>query len=207
MEIKNAAIGRLKPNEKNPRTIKEDKFEKLVKSIKEFPEMLKIRPLVVDEDMVVLGGNMRLKACKEAGVKKVPYIMFTKEQAEAQNKKTGQEKTYEQYCKEFIIKDNVGFGEWDWDMIANEWESGEIIEWGLDVWNPEEAIDFSVLDDEEGLDSKVSEMEGGVKKAIQIEYAPEYYQEAYDVIKFWREQGGDVGMMILEHLKAEKEKL
>lgn len=109
----------LKENENNPRFIKDDKFKKLVKSIKEFPEMLELRPIVINNDNVVLGGNMRLKACKEAGLKDVPVIKAS-------------ELTEEQQ-KEFIIKDNVGFGEWDWDILANEWESEELEEWGLDV--------------------------------------------------------------------------
>ena len=107
------------PNPNNPRLIKDDKFLKLVESIKNFPEMLKLRPIVVNEDMVVLGGNMRLKACKEAGLKLVPIIKANDLSIEKQ--------------KEFIIKDNVGFGEWDWEMLANEWDSKELEHWGLDV--------------------------------------------------------------------------
>ena len=97
----------IRENPNNPRLIKDDKFKKLVQSIKDFPQMLAIRPIVVNADMTVLGGNMRLKACKEAGLKKVP-ILVANDLTEAQQ-------------KEFIIKDNVGFGEWDWEMIANEW--------------------------------------------------------------------------------------
>ena len=114
-------ISEVKPNPNNPRIIKDDKFAKLVKSIKEFPEMLNLRPIVVNDDMIVLGGNMRLKACKEAGLKEVPII-------KASN-------LTEQQQKEFIIKDNVGFGEWDWDQLANEWEAKELTEWGLDLPN------------------------------------------------------------------------
>lgn len=115
MEI--VKIKEVKPNPNNPRLIKDDKFKKLVKSIKEFPEMLKLRPIVVNDDMVVLGGNMRLKACKEAGLKEVPILKasnFTEKQQ-----------------REFIIKDNVGFGEWDWDLIANEWDIDKLEDWGL----------------------------------------------------------------------------
>ncbi len=111
-------IGKVKGNESNPRFIKEDKFKKLVKSIKDFPEMLKLRPIVVNKDMTVLGGNMRLKACIEAGLKEV-YILkaegLTKEQED-----------------EFIVKDNLGFGEWDWEVLANEWDSVQLEEWGLE---------------------------------------------------------------------------
>ncbi len=112
-------ISEVKSNPNNPRIIKDDKFQKLVKSIKEFPEMLNIRPIVVNADMVVLGGNMRLKACKEAGIKEVAIIK-------------ADDLTDEQQ-KQFIIKDNVGFGEWDWGMLANEWNSEDIESWGLDI--------------------------------------------------------------------------
>ena len=113
-------ISKVKPNPKNPRLIKDVKFRKLVESIKTFPEMLEKRPIVVDENMVVLGGNMRLKACKEAKLKKV-WI----DSAEGWT---------EQQKQEFIIKDNVGFGEWDWDILANEWSSVDLENWGLDSW-------------------------------------------------------------------------
>ncbi len=119
MQIKIVKLSEIKSNPNNPRIIKDDKFRKLVKSIQEFPKMLEIRPVVVNADMIVLGGNMRLKACKEAGLKEVPVIFAHDLTDEEQ--------------KQFIIKDNVGFGEWDWDMIANEWDAEEVEEWGLDI--------------------------------------------------------------------------
>ena len=119
MEIKTVKLSEVKINPNNPRIIKDDKFHKLVKSIQEFPKMLEIRPIVVNSDMVVLGGNMRLKACKEAGLKEVP-IIFADDLTEDEQ-------------RQFIIKDNVGFGEWDWDMLANEWEPELLDDWGLDV--------------------------------------------------------------------------
>ena len=117
-------IREIKPNPSNPRIIKDDKFKKLVQSIKEFPEMLEIRPIVVNKDMVVLGGNMRLKACLEAGLKEIPIIFADSLTEEKQ--------------REFIIKDNVGFGEWDWEELGNNWDKEELEEWGLDL--PEFAI-------------------------------------------------------------------
>ncbi len=114
-------IEEVKSNENNPRFIKDHKFKKLVKSIKEFPEMLKLRPIVVNASMVVLGGNMRLKACKEAGLKEV-WILKADELTEQQE-------------REFIVKDNVGFGEWDWDILANEWNSVQLEDWGMDNWH------------------------------------------------------------------------
>lgn len=112
-------ITEIKLNPNNPRLIKDDKFAKLVKSIKDFPEMLNIRPIVVNKDMIILGGNMRFKACKEAGLKEIPVII-------ADNLTEDQE-------REFLIKDNTSGGEWDFDMLANEWDVEELTEWGLDV--------------------------------------------------------------------------
>jgi hypothetical protein len=120
-------ISQVKNNPNNPRLIKNDKFKKLVKSVQEFPEMLELRPIVVDENMIVLGGNMRLKASKDAGLKEV-WIEVAEGLTEEQK-------------KEFIIKDNVGFGEWEWDMLANEWDSVQLAEWGLDVWQNEDDIE------------------------------------------------------------------
>ena len=122
MEIRKIKLSEIKSNPNNPRIIKDDKFNKLVKSIQEFPKMLEIRPIVVNADMIVLGGNMRLKACKEAGLKEVP-IIFANDLTEDEQ-------------KQFIIKDNIGFGEWDWDMLANEWEPELLEDWGLEVWKP-----------------------------------------------------------------------
>ena len=106
-------------NENNPRILKDDKFKKLVKSIKDFPEMLEIRPIVVNNEMMVLGGNMRLRAIQEIGLKEVPIIKA--------------ENLTEEQQREFLIKDNVGFGEWDWDALANDWDADELNDWGLDV--------------------------------------------------------------------------
>jgi hypothetical protein len=193
MEIKNVKLSEIKSNPNNPRIIKDDKFSKLVKSIKEFPKMLEIRPIVVNSDMIVLGGNMRLKACKEAGLKEVP-IIFADDLTEDEQ-------------KQFIIKDNIGFGEWDWDMIANQWDAQQLSEWGLEVWQQPVEVDYSLLDNEEDTDDLLDDMANGVKKAIQIEFEPDHYDEAYELVKFWREQGAYVGKMILDFLKIEKEKL
>ena len=116
IEIMNIKKIILNPN--NPRLIKDDKFKKLVQSIKDFPEMLNIRPIVVNTDMVILGGNMRYKACVEAGVKEIPVIITD---------------LSEDKQREFLIKDNTSGGEWDWDIIANEWDIEQLTEWGLDV--------------------------------------------------------------------------
>src|SRR5690606_3311560 len=123
--MKLISIYKVKPNPDNPRIIKDDRFEKLVKSLKEFPEMSDVRPLVVNKDMIVLGGNMRLRAMKEAGWKQVPVEVVD---------------WPEEKQREFIIKDNIGYGEWDFEVLANEWDKVELEEWGLDIPN--------ILDDE-----------------------------------------------------------
>jgi hypothetical protein len=128
-------ISKVKGNPNNPRIIKNDKFKKLVQSIKEFPEMLKLRPIVVDEDRMVLGGNMRLKASKDAGLKEV-WIEVAEGLTEEQK-------------KEFIVKDNVGFGEWEWDMLGNEWDSVQLAEWGLDVWQNEDDVSINEIETED----------------------------------------------------------
>ena len=142
-------ISKVKGNPSNPRIIKNDKFKKLVNSIKEFPEMLKLRPIIVDEDMIVLGGNMRLKASKDAGLKEV-WIEVAEGLTEEQK-------------KEFIVKDNVGFGEWEWDMLANEWDSVQLAEWGLDVWENEDdkEPEAGLIEDDEIPEVKESKVKRG----------------------------------------------
>jgi hypothetical protein len=185
-------INQVKANPNNPRIIKDDKFKKLVKSIQDFPEMLELRPIVVNDDMIVLGGNMRLKACKEAGLTKIPVIKASNLTEEQQ--------------KEFIIKDNVGFGEWDWEQLANQWDAEMLNEWALNVPQFEPQVDYSILDDAD-LSSELSDMTNGVKKAIQIEFEAEHYEEASELVKFWREQKLYIGGFLMEKLKEEKSKL
>ena len=116
--MKIVKISEVKLNPNNPRLIKDDKFKKLVQSIKDFPEMLNIRPIVVNQDMIILGGNMRYKACKEAGLKEIPIIITD---------------LSEDKQREFLIKDNTSGGEWDFEMLANEWDVEQLEEWGLDI--------------------------------------------------------------------------
>lgn len=137
-------INSIKTNPKNPRLIKDDKFKKLVKSIQEFPQMLELRPIVVDENNIILGGNMRYKACIEAGLKEV-FIVQAKDLTEQQK-------------DEFIVKDNVGFGEWDWDILANEWDTDKLQDWGLtfpifdNIGDSDNVGNF----DDEGICEKIS---------------------------------------------------
>jgi len=145
--IQNVPINTVKANPNNPRIIKDDKFAKLVKSINEFPQMLKLRPIVVNDDMVVLGGNMRLKACKEAGLKDIPIIKASE--------------LTEQQQKEFIVKDNVGYGEWDWNDLANNWDADQLQDWGLDI----PGFDAEVLEAEE---DDFAVPDGGIKTDIVL---------------------------------------
>lgn len=118
MSVKKVKASQIKPNPNNPRLIKDDKFKKLVESLKSFPEMSDVRPVVVNTDMIILGGNMRYKAMQEAGWKEIPVQIVD---------------WPEEKQREFIIKDNVSGGEWDWEMIANEWDVEQLDAWGLDV--------------------------------------------------------------------------
>jgi DNA modification methylase len=147
MKIEKVKIGSIKTNPNNPRVCKDDKFKKLVQSVKDFPQMLDIRPIVVNDEMIVLGGNMRLKACIEAGIKEVSIIKASELTPEQQN--------------EFIIKDNVGFGEWNWDDLANDWDETQLVEWGLDL-----PISFGEILEAEEDDFEAPE--GGIETDILL---------------------------------------
>ena len=166
--MKLVKISEVKPNPKNPRIIKDGKFQKLVKSIQEFPDMLNKRPLVVFTDVdgkyIVLGGNMRLKALKELKHETVPIIVADEWTEEQKN--------------EFLIKDNVGFGEWDWDSLANEWDSEKLDDWGLDL---------PILMNEPSLDELIGEeknkpasMKITFKTVEQLQEAENDIQELID---------------------------
>ena len=154
MKTEHIDIAQVKANPNNPRVIKDDAFRKLVASIKEFPEMLEIRPIVVNADMIVLGGNMRLRACKEAGMKKIPIIK-AKDLTEEQQ-------------RQFIIKDNVSGGEWDWELLANEWDPVELSEWGLEILNYDSDIDVDAF-----FEQKESNIQSPFK--IILEYTEQDY--------------------------------
>ena len=145
METQRVKLSQIKPNQNNPRLIKDDKFKKLVKSIQDFPEMLELRPIVVNSDMVILGGNMRYRALKEAGAKEVPIIIA--------------ENLTEEQQRQFLIKDNVSGGEWDWDILANEWDTEELNDWGLDV------PDFST---DEILENEQKDLSGDLKETFEV---------------------------------------
>ena len=185
----------IKANPNNPRVLRDDKFAKLKQSISEFPKMLTLRPMVIDENNMILGGNMRLRALQDLG-----YTEIDDAWVKRSSDLTEEEK------QRFIIADNISFGTWDWDTLANDWDSEQLSDWGLDVWKQETDVDYSILD-EEDVSEQLSDMTDGVKKAIQIEFEAEHYEEAFALVKYWRGQKAYVGGMIMEYLKSEKDKL
>lgn len=158
MNIQEVPISKVKLNEDNPRVIRDEKFEKLKRSIEKFPKMLDLRPIVVDKNMVVLGGNMRLRACAELGHDMVPVVIA--------DDLTPEEK------QEFIIKDNVGFGDWDWEALANEWDDLPLDDWGLDIPN------YDDIDVDDFFNEK--EDENNESPAYQI--ILDYTEEEYNII-------------------------
>jgi ParB-like chromosome segregation protein Spo0J len=187
--------GQIEGLPKNPRVLKDDKFIKLKKSLEDDPEMLELREVIAYDnngELIVICGNMRLKALKELGIKEVPTKILPSD-------------TPIEKLKAYTIKDNVSFGDHDWSLLA-DWDSEQLEEWGLNVPEFATEVDYSILDDED-VEDQLSDMTNGVKKAIQIEFEAEHYEEAYALVKFWREKDAYVGGMIMEYLKAEKEKI
>lgn len=190
-------IRQIRPNPENPRVIKDNKFQKLVKSITELPQMLELRPIVVNKDMIVLGGNMRLKACEAAGLKEVPVIF-------AENLTPEQE-------REFIIKDNSSFGEWDWDLLANEWDVDQLQDWGMDIGgfdlspdefdesfelpdgdkSPFQQMTFTMADEQQAI---IKNAIADIKKTEEYKYVETFGNEnsngnaLYLIVSQWAEQ-------------------
>jgi len=160
MQVAKVKINSIKTNPKNPRLIKDDKFKKLVNSIKEFPQMLELRPIVVDENNIILGGNMRHKACIEAGLKEV-FIVQAKDLTELQK-------------DEFIVKDNVGFGEWDWDILANEWDTDKLENWGLSL-----PLDIEEIKETKDIPD-IGEIEFSEELFLEHNYIVLYFDNAMD---------------------------
>jgi len=162
-KVQTVKISDIKINPNNPRLIKDDKFKKLVQSIKDFPEMLDIRPIVVNKDMIILGGNMRYKAAKEIGLKEIPVTIadLTEEQQ-----------------REFLIKDNTSGGEWDWEVLANEWDSEQLEAWGLDL-NTFQSSDINL--DNFFEEDNNSEKEN--KNKIVLEYTDDEFELVNEALK------------------------
>ncbi len=163
INTKKVKLDLIKLNPNNPRLIKDDKFLKLVQSIVDFPQMLEIRPIVVNSDMIILGGNMRYKACKEAGIKEIPVIIA--------------DNLTEEQQREFLIKDNVSGGEWDWNILANEWDAEQLTEWGLDI--PDFDVDTDYSDKNKEIDTDFNDQ----KYTFKLEYTEDEYIELKEKIQ------------------------
>lgn len=162
-------LNTIKPNPDNPRVIKDGNFKKLQKSIQEFPQMMALRPIVIDDDGVILGGNIRYRALQDSGVKEVPDDWI----------KRASDLTEEQK-REFVIKDNVGFGEWDWDVLGNEWDDLALADWGLDV------PAFNDLSDNKSEDQSINALHESIKNTHKVrlcDYDIILTDDEYDMIK------------------------
>tara|TARA_R110000824_G_scaffold271961_6_gene460471 strand:- start:5136 stop:5744 length:609 start_codon:yes stop_codon:yes gene_type:complete len=188
----------LKPNPDNPRVIRDSNFKKLVKSLKEFPEMLELREVVIDEDGFILGGNQRYLALKELRIREVPVVQITGLSAERK--------------KEFIVKDNVNYGVWDWDILGNEYDPGELKEYGLNVWQPQEAIDDAMDYDFEDEQPKndMADIDGSgdvddKPPVYVVEFDISDYPAAFQLAKDVTDLGGSVGDILVKVLKENYE--
>lgn len=190
----NMKLADIKPNPKNPRLIRDSNFRSLCKSLQDFPEMLQAREIVIDENNIILGGNMRYKALKEIKVKQLPVIKvsgLTDEQKD-----------------EFIIKDNVNYGVWDWDILANDYDPATLKEYGLNVWQPQE-----VLSDEVDLDFSDPEpdatpdepQEAPNEQVVVVEFDINDYPAAFELSKDLIKNGIELGPVLLETLKENYE--
>ena len=190
MIIETKKLNELKPAPYNPRKSNEKQETHLKASLEKFGV---VEPIIFNKQTgYIVGGHFRVRELKKLGYKEIDCVIVD---------------LNEQDEKELNIRLNANTGEWDWDQLSNEWEAEELSDWGLDVWQAPVDADYTLLDDNDDLDNQLGEMTNGVKKAIQIEFEPDHYEEAYALVKFWREQDAYVGKMILDFLKSEKEKL
>ncbi len=189
MIIKKMKLADLQPAPYNPRQSTEKQEKHLKESLEKFGV---VEPIIFNKQTgFIVGGHFRVRELQKLGYKEVECVIID---------------LNEQDEKELNIRLNANTGGWDWDILANEWESEELADWGLDVWQQPAEVDYSLLDDE-STNQDLTDMANGVKKAIQIEFEPDHYQEAYELVKFWREKDAYVGKMIMDFLKSEKESL
>lgn len=194
MVIDNIKIADLKEAEYNPRELTGKQYDDLKNSLVEFGF---VDPVLVNSHEerynVIIGGHQRVRVWADLGNKVAPCVRLN----------LSLEKE-----KELNVRLNKNTGQFDKEALLNFFEEGDLIEWGFEEWEfgINEEIDYSVLDDED-ISDEIEDMEANVKKAIQIEFEAEHYEEASEIVRWWRSQEGYVGGMILEHLKAEKEKL
>ena len=174
MKTEKVKISQVKNNPNNPRVIKNDDFRKLVKSIKEAPWMLQLRSIIVNDDNVVLGGNQRLRACKEAGLKEI-YIIRASSLTEEQQ-------------REFTIKDNSSYGEWDWDMLANEFETDELSDWGLRLPKIYFDDDDDPVIDQDNFAKTMDTYINAKVKQITLFFNSDDYEKAIDNLEIIRQK-------------------
>lgn len=195
--LKSFPVKNIKANPLNPRLIKDKKFEDLKTSIKEFPKMLSLREIIVDENYIVLGGNMRLKALKDLKFKSTDVVMW--------KGLTEEEK------KEFIVKDNANYGSWDWDVLANSFDEVKLKKFGLDIWQPQEYVEqesddfyeYNFQEEEESTLKQPNENTYESKNVIVVEFDIVDYPVAYDLIKRLTGKGADIGALLIEKLIEE----
>lgn len=185
MKIEKIRIDQIKSNDKNPRIISDDKLRKLVKSIREFPEMMEIRPIVIDEKNIVIGGNQRFKAAQMLGMTEVPVIKV--------------ESLTEEEKKQFVIKDNVNHGEWDWDMLVSDFNLDSLKDWGQDVPNfnfaEEPEIDMNIMGE------KLQRYVDAQIKRITLFYQNEQYKQVLiDLDEIAEERGFEDNSEVVEFL-------
>ena len=174
IQTKKVPISQVRIDPNNPRSLNKEKFKKLKLSVKEFPEMLEVRPLVVAEGVVV-GGNMRLLAMKDLGYREVSVIDVTEWTQEKRD--------------QFMIKDNLSFGDWDYDLLANEWNIDDLTDWGMDLW-----------------DTEVEEMqteEDTFLKGIKIDFIMDDYDTANELIEALKKSDTYIGAIVLDALRKE----
>lgn len=186
-------ISKIKLNPENPRIIKDDKFQKLVQSIKEFPEMLELRPIVVNTDMVILGGNMRYRALIEAGMKQVPVIVASGLTEEQQ--------------REFLIKDNVSGGDWDFDALLNSWDVESLDDWGLDGVNYGQWVSFEELAWVGADGVEVPDVDGKIFRWIQVPVKQEIYDDCFLEFKKLLNTTNDIWSLFYNFLKNENSRI
>jgi len=194
MKIENVRVDYLKSNSKNPRKIHDDKLRKLVKSIREFPEMLEIRPIVVDENMVVIGGNQRFKAAQMAGLTEVPVMKV--------------ENLTDEQKKQFIIKDNINHGDWDWEALVSEFNLDSLRDWGADIpdfnMDAEPDIDLNIMG--EKLDRYVNAQ---IKRITLFYLDADYKRTLIDLDEIAEERGfednSEVVSFLIEYFKTRGE--
>ena len=184
----------IKPNPKNPRLIRDSNFRTLCKSLQDFPQMLQAREIVIDENNIILGGNMRYKALKQLDVKEVPVLKVSGLSDEKKD--------------EFIIKDNVNYGVWDWDILGNDYDPAALKEYGLNVWQPQEvpADDIDLDFDEPAPDATPDEpKEAPNEQVIVVEFDINDYPAAFELSKDLAKNGIDLGPVLLETLEENYE--